>query len=67
MIGDVSNAKAYMELIGFGYTPINSDVTLGNPVAINTLLQSRIISVYYLGRSIRNDLCVDSLNHNYWK
>jgi hypothetical protein len=47
-MGGVNNAKAYMELKGFGYTSVNSDGTLGNPV-ITTLLQGGIVSIYYLG------------------
>lgn len=49
MMGGVNNAKAYMEIMGFGYTPVNADGTLGNPVITNTLLQGGIVSIYYLG------------------
>jgi hypothetical protein len=36
MMGGVNNAKAYMELLGFGYTPVNPDgisATLSSPTA----------------------------------
>jgi len=47
MMGGVNNAKAYIELMCFDDTPVNSDGTLGNPVITNTLLQGEIVSIYY--------------------
>jgi MFS family permease len=38
--------------MGFGFTPVNSDGSLGNPVITNTLLQGGIVSIYYLGTLI---------------
>ncbi|TKA46689.1 hypothetical protein B0A49_12595, partial [Cryomyces minteri] len=49
MMGGVNNAKAYIDLMGFGHTETAPDGTPNTPVITNTLLQGGIVSVYYLG------------------
>ena len=49
MMGGVNNAKAYIDIMGFGHTETGPDGTPNTPVIDNSLLQGGIVSVYYLG------------------
>jgi MFS family permease len=48
VMGGVNNAKAYIDIMGFGHT-VNTATDRNVPVITNTTLQRGINSVYYFG------------------
>lgn len=48
VMGGVNNAKAYIDIMGFGHT-VNTSTDRNVPVITDTTLQGGINSVYYFG------------------
>jgi MFS family permease len=48
LMGGVNNAKAYIDIMGFGYTE-NTATDKNVPIITNPTLQGGIVSVYYFG------------------